>query len=110
MLGASHWLMIAGAGLVLLGMLLRRWAARYDLKEAAIESAWTLLRGRRTAANPTAIEAKLREIGAQSTWTGKAGETARTAVGHAVAQVAQATALVTILVGLTFIAAGYIWR
>jgi hypothetical protein len=110
MLGASHWLMIAGAGLVLLGILLRRWAARYDLKEAAIESAWTLLRGKRTDANPTAIEAKLREIGARSTWTGKAGETARTAIGHAASQVAQATALAAILLGLALIAAGYIWR
>lgn len=52
-------LMLAGATAILIGILIRWRASRYDLEDAAIDSAWTLLRGKRTAENPTAIEAKL---------------------------------------------------
>jgi hypothetical protein len=94
----------------LLGIVVLQWAARHDLKEAALDSAVMLLRGRRTAENPTAIEAKLRDMAARPTWTGKAGKAARTAIGHAVAQVAQTAAMAMILLGLVLIATGYIWR
>jgi hypothetical protein len=110
MLGPGRWLMLVGAGVVLIGILMRRWAQRYDLKEAALDSAWTLLRGRRTAENPTALEGKLRDIQAQPTWTGKAGKAAGTAVAHGLAQVGQAMVLVLILAGLALVAAGFIWR
>jgi hypothetical protein len=110
MLGPSRWLMLAGAVLVLVGMLTRRWVARYDLRDAALDSAWTLLRGRRTADNPTAIEAKLRDIQAQPTWTGKATKAAGTGVAHLLAQVGQVTAVGLILVGLTLVVAGFVFR
>jgi hypothetical protein len=110
MLGPDRWLMFAGACLVLAGILLRRWAARYDLKDAAIDSAWTLLRGRRTAQNPTALEAKLEDIQSQPTWTGKATRAAGTGIAHILAQVGQAVALGLILVGLALVAAGFIFR
>jgi len=71
-------MMLTGAAMVLVGILVRRWASRYDLKDAALDSAWTLLRGRRTAENPTAIEAKLRDIGSESTWTGRVTKAAGT--------------------------------
>lgn len=102
--------MLVGAGVVLAGILMRRWAAQYDLKEAALDSAWTVLRGRRTAEKPTALEAKLTDIQAQPTWTGKAGRAAGTAVAHGLAQVGQVMALTLILVGLGLLAAGFIWR
>lgn len=110
MLGPNAWMIVAGAGFVLVGFLLRRWAGRHDLKDAAIESAWAFARGRRTAANPTAIETKLADIGAQPTWTGKATRTAGTAIAHAMAQVARLAALVLILAGLALGAAGFLWR
>ena len=51
--------MLAGVVLMLHRRALIRWrVSRYDLKDAAIDSAWTLARGRRTAENPTALEAK----------------------------------------------------
>jgi hypothetical protein len=102
--------MLAGAVAVLVGILIRRWASRYDLKDAAMDSAWTLLRGKRTADNPTAIEAKLKDIKSQPTWTGKATKTAGTAVGHLLAQVGQVAAMVLLLAGLAMLGAGYIWR
>ena len=49
---AQTWIMLAGAALVLIGILIRWRTARYDLKDAAIESAWTLARGRRPAPSP----------------------------------------------------------
>jgi hypothetical protein len=102
--------MFVGACLVLAGILLRRWASRYDLKDAAFDSAWTLLRGRRTPENPTALEAKLEDIQSQPTWTGKAARAAGTGIAHALAQVGQVAALGMILVGLALVAAGFLWR
>ena len=61
-MSVQTWLMLAGAALVLFGGLLRWRVSHYDLKDAAIDSAWTLARGKRTAENPTALEAKYREI------------------------------------------------
>ena len=72
MLATSTWLMLSGAILVLLGFAIRWKVSAYDLKDAAFDSAWTLARGKRTAENPTALEAKYREIQNQPTWTGKA--------------------------------------
>lgn len=109
-LGTNAWLMLVGAAAILIGVLLRRWAGRHDLKDAAMDSAWTLLRGRRSAQNPTEIEAKLRDIQAQPTWTGKATRTAGTAIGHVVAQVVGLVALVLILAGLALAAVGFFWR
>ena len=109
-MGPGRWLMLAGAIAVLVGILVKRWASRYDLKEAAIGSAWTLLRGKRTAENPTEIEAKLHEIRSQATWTGKATKPATTAAGHFLAQIGQAAALFLMLVGLALVGAGYFWR
>jgi hypothetical protein len=102
--------MLAGAIAVLAGMLIRRWAGRYDLKDAAMHSAWTLLRGRRTADDTTAIEARVREIRSQPTWTGKATKAAGTAVGHFLAQIAQSVALILLAVGVALVGAGFLWR
>ncbi len=110
MLGQGRWLMLTGAVLVMAGILIRRWASRYDLKDAALDSAWTLLRGRRTAENPTAIEAKLRDIQAQPTWTGKATKAAGTGIAHMLAQAGQLVAIGLILVGLALVAAGFVFR
>jgi hypothetical protein len=62
MLTTSSWLMLSGAALVLVGFAIRWKVSAYDLKDAAIDSAWTLARGKRTAENPTALEAKYRDI------------------------------------------------
>jgi hypothetical protein len=110
MLEPGRWLMLSGAVSILMGILARRWASRYDLKDAALDSAWTLLRGRRTAEKPTAIEAKLRDITAQATWTGKATKAAGTGVAHMLAQVGQVIALGLILIGLALTAVGFVFR
>jgi hypothetical protein len=109
-MSSNAWLMLSGAALNLIGVLIRWRTARYDLKDAAIDSAWTLARGKRTPENPTALEAKLRDIHSQPTWTGKATRAAGTAIGHFVAQVLGVVALVLILAGLGLAVAGFFWR
>jgi len=104
------WMMLAGAGLILLGILIRWRTARYDLKDAAIDTAWTLARGKRSPDNPTALEVKYREIEAQPTWGGRARKAAGTVAGHFAAQVLGVVALVTMLAGVALIVAGYFWR
>jgi hypothetical protein len=109
MLGAKAWLLLSGAALVLIGVLIRWWSSRYDLKDAAIDSAGTLARGRRTAENPTALESKLNNIASQPTWTGKATRAAGTAAGHVMAQILGVIALVLMLIGLGLAVAGFLW-
>ena len=106
----SSWLMLSGAVLVLIGFAIRWKVSAYDLKDAAIDSAWTLARGKRTAENPTALEAKYRDIQNQPTWTAKATMTAGTVAGHFIAQVLGVAALIIMLAGLALGIAGYFWR
>jgi len=110
MLSTNAWLIVAAAVCLVVGILLRRWSAPRDLKGAAIDAAWSIALGRRTADNPTAIEAKLRDIRAQPTWTGTAARTAGTAIAHLLAQVAAVAGLVLMVAGLVLAAAGFLWR
>jgi hypothetical protein len=109
-LSASTWAMLSGAALVLLGILARWWASRYDLKDAAIDTAWTLARRKRTGDNPTALEMKLNEITGERTWKGRAKRTAGTIAGHFIAQALGVLSLVMMLGGLVLAIAGYFWR
>jgi hypothetical protein len=109
MVGAKFWLIASGLASILLGVLIRWKTARYDLKDAAIDSAWTLARGRRTADNPTALENVFNEIRLQPTWTGKAGKAAWTAFGHYVAQILGVVALVLIFGGFGLALLGLLW-
>jgi hypothetical protein len=109
-MSAQSWLMLTGAAMILLGGLLRWRVSRYDLKDAAIDSAWTLARGKRTAENPTALEAKYREIESQPTWTGRAKKTAGTVAGHFISQALGVVSLVMMLAGLAAMLVGWLWR
>lgn len=104
------WLMASGVALILIGGLIRWRTARYDLKDAVIDSAWTLARGKRTADNPTALEVKFDDIRSQPTWTGKATRAAGTAAGHFASQVLGVVALVLMLAGLALAVLGFFWR
>jgi|GEM_PF-2304553 len=109
-LSLGAWLMVGGGALVVAGTLLRWWASRYDLEDAAIDTAWTLARGKRSADNPTALEAKLNEIAAAPTWRGRAARTAGTVAGHFLAKALGVVSLVAILAGIGLAMAGYLWR
>jgi hypothetical protein len=109
-MGAKFWLIASGLALIVLGVLIRWRTARYDLKDAAFDSAWTLVRRRRTAENPTALETVFNDIRSQPTWTGKAGKAARTALGHYAAQILAVVAVVLIVAGLGLALLGLFWR
>jgi len=108
-LDTNGWLLLSGGALVLLAILIWWRTARYDIKGAAIDSAWQLARGKRTAENPTPIEAMVNEIGAEATHFGKAKRTAYTVAGHFVAQLLGVVALFMLLIGLVLIALGWFW-
>lgn len=92
------WLLYAG-GVFLAGLLLMWRVSRYDIKGMLWDSAFHVALRRRTRENPTPIEAKLAEIAAADTHTGKAKRLAATAIGHFVAQVLSIVALVLMAVG-----------
>jgi hypothetical protein len=106
-MSSNAWLILAGVVLVLLGVLIRWRTARYSLKDAAIESAWALARGERTAENPTALEAKLHDVQA---WKGKAGKAASTVAGHFIAQVSAVLAIAMVVGGVLLALLGIFWR
>lgn len=104
------WLVLSGLLLIVLGAVIRWRTARYDLKDAAIDSAWTLARGKRTTENPTELENKFNEIRNQPTWAGRATKAAGTAAGHFISQVLAVVAVVLAVAGLALIAVGTFWR
>lgn len=111
----THWLAsprLFGTGLALVAIGVAIWwrTSRYDLKGVAIDSAWHLARGKRTAESPTEIETRLRDIAAAPTVAGKAGRAAGTVIGHFVAQVLSVVALVLVLGGGVLAAIGIWWR
>jgi hypothetical protein len=108
-MSAKTMVMLAGAALILIGILIRWRTSRYDLKDAAVDSAWTLARGKRTAENPTALEAKCRDIRDQPTWGGRATKAAGTVAGHFLAQVMAVVSLAMVLVGAVMIVGAYFW-
>ncbi len=107
---ASPRLFGAGLALAVIGIAIWWRTSRYDLKGVAIDSAWHVARGKRTAENPTEIESRLRDIAAAPTVLGKAGRAAGTVVGHFVAQVLGVVALILVLGGALLAAAGIWWR
>jgi hypothetical protein len=110
MLGPNAWQILAGAGLVLAGFLLRRWTSRYDIEEALKGSLWSVVLGRRTVEKPTAIELMARRVDSQATLAGKARQAAGLVAGHGLSQVARVLAALLIIAGLLQIALGYFWR
>ena len=109
-LGANAWLMLSGGLLALLAIWIMRRTSRYDLKGAALESAWQTARGRRTADNPTALDQKFNEISAEATAVGKARRTASTVIGHFFAQVMGVVAMFMLLAGAILLALGIWWH
>lgn len=109
-LGWNEWVMIAGSVLVALAVIIFWTTSKYDLKGAALESAWQTARGRRTTDNPTALDEKWNAIRNEATTVGKAKRTAGTVIGHFVAQVLGILATIMLLVGAILIGVGYWWR
>lgn len=109
-LASDHTLALAGIVLILLGIAIRWRAARHDLQDAMIDSAWQAARGRRSAESPTEVEKRLKEITSQAGAAGKVTAAASTVVGHFLAQAMAVVALLMLLAGAVLIAADIWWR
>jgi hypothetical protein len=111
---ANPWLLIAGLVLLILGVMLRRWASRHDLMSAVAggvkSAAFDAVRtgGKSLKGNP--LTDKLQQVAAEGSHAGKAKKVAGFAVRHFVAQVAGIAGLIGILGGLALAAAGAFWR
>lgn len=109
-LGWNEWTMIVGAGLIALAVIIFWTTSKYDLKGAALESAWQTARGRRSAASPTALDEKWNAIRNEASAFGKAKRTAGTVIGHFLAQLLGIVATIMLLIGAVLIGVGYWWR
>lgn len=108
-LAEGRGLEFTGTGLIVLGILIRWWASRYDIKDAVLDSAWQAARGKRSAANPTEVEKRLKEITSQATAAGKVTTAASTVIGHFFAQAIGLVALIIMLAGAGMIGLG-LWK
>lgn len=109
-LGTYEWMMIWGAGVMVLAAFILWRVSRYDLVGAAWDSAWHVARGRRSAESPTALEEKYRDIAGEASMTGKARRAAGTVIAHFLAKVLSVVATIALLVGLALIGLGWYWR
>lgn len=96
-----------GGGFALVGALILWATSSWDLRGAALESAWQMARGKRTAKTPTAIEEKLNAIRGEATAFGKARRASTTVIRHFLAQALGLVALVSILIGAILIGVGF---
>jgi hypothetical protein len=100
-------LWIAGALLLLAGLIIRRIVARYDFRGMLTSSVWQVARGRRTGEHKTEIEERFNEIASAATTFGKARRLTGNVVGHFIAPIMGLIGLVCILAGLGFWAAAF---
>ncbi|MGF1620821.1 MAG: hypothetical protein ACFCUR_09420 [Rhodomicrobiaceae bacterium] len=96
---ANPGLWIAGALLLLAGIIIRRIVARYDFRGMLTSSVWQVARGRRTAEHKTEIEDRFNEIASAGTHSGKARRLTGNVVGHFVAPVMGLIGLAAFLPG-----------
>lgn len=109
-LTSNGWMVATGAVAILLGILMMWRSSRHDLKGAVIESAWAVVRGRRSADHPTEIGRRLSEISAEPTHSGKAKRAARAVVAHFVSQLMGFLSTILMIAGGILIAAGVFWK
>lgn len=104
-LSQHPYLFGCGAVLVVLGILLWRWASRHDLKglavDAAIQVAWN--KGSLTSAADTEIARRLKDIHADQSNVGRAKKVAGHAARHVVAQIANIAGLAAFGLGVVLI-------
>ena len=105
LLAAHPYLIGSGAFLLVIGLLLWRWASRHDLKGLAFDAAWHVAwnRGDLSKAAETDIAQRLGDVANQSSNLDRAKMAAVVATRHFAAQVANIAALVAMLIGLALL-------
>lgn len=103
------YLLAAGGILMVCGLLLLRWASRYDLKGLAIDTAWEVAKNRGRVDVETELGNRLKDLRAESSNVGRAKMVAGHAARHVVAQVAGIAGLVALAAGVLLIGLAVWW-
>lgn len=104
----SHPYLLAGGSIALiLGLLLRRWASRHDLKDLAIDAAWQVAKARGDLGTKTELGSRFENLAAETSNTGRAKLAAGYAARHAAAQIAGLAGLLGLVVGAALIGAAF---
>lgn len=103
------YLLASGGMLILLGILLFRWASRHDLKGLAIDAAWQVARRRGRLDTETDLGNRLKELQAERSNMRRAGMLAGHAARHFAAQAASIGALISWLAGAVLIGLAWWW-
>ena len=104
------YLLAAGGFLIICGLLLLRWASRYDLKGLAIDTVWQVAKNRGRVDVETELGNRVKELREESSNVGRAKMVAGHAARHVVAQVASIAGLVALALGAILIALGVWWK
>lgn len=103
------YLLAAGGILMVCGLLLLRWASRYDLKGLAIDTAWEVAKNRGRVDVETELGNRLKDLRAESSNVGRAKMVAGHAARHVAAQAASVAGLVALAAGVLLIALAVWW-
>lgn len=103
------YLLAAGGFLIICGLLLLRWASRYDLKGLAIDTAWEVAKNRGRVDVETELGNRLKDLRAESSNVGRAKMVAGHAARHVAAQAASVAGLVALAAGVLLIALAVWW-
>jgi hypothetical protein len=111
---AHPMLLIAGIVAIVVGFLLRRWASRHDLTAALAggvkKAAFDTVRSKGANLKDNPLAAKLHQVAAEGSHTGKAKVAAGLALKHFIAQAVGIAGLVAMLGGLAAVVAGLFWK
>ena len=107
---AHPYLLGSGGVLVLLGILLYRWASRYDLKDLALDAAWQVAKNRGRLDVETDLGNRLKELEAEGSNVERAKMVAGHAARHVAAQAMNVAALICLAVGAILIAVAVWWK
>ena len=102
------YLLAAGGLLIVVGLLLMRWASRHDLKGLAIDAAWEVAKNRRLNVD-TELGNRVQDLRAEGSNVGRAKMVAGHAARHVAAQVASIAGLIALAAGALLIAVA-VWR
>lgn len=105
----SHpYLLAAGGILIICGLLLMRWASRYDLKGLALDAAWEVAKNRRLDVE-TELGNRVKGLRDEASNAGRAKMVAGHAARHVAAQVASIAGVVALAAGALLIALAVWW-
>jgi hypothetical protein len=111
---AHPTLLIVGLVAIIVGVLLRRWASHHDLTSAVAggvkKAAFDTVRSKGANLKDNPLAAKLQQVAAEGSHTGKAKVAAGLALKHFIAQAVGIAGLVAMLVGLAAVVAGIFWK